>query len=102
MRKARVFVNGINAGILEELNNGTYKFSYRSDYHQAPVSLTMPVEKGIYEFDHFPSFFEGLLPEGIMLEALLRKYKIDKNDYFGQLIKVGHDVVGAVTIEGVE
>ncbi|RYW70038.1 toxin HipA, partial [Legionella pneumophila] len=40
-----------------------------------------------------------LLPEGIMLEALLRKYKIDKNDYFGQLIIVGQDVVGAVTIE---
>ncbi|WP_156812382.1 HipA N-terminal domain-containing protein [Legionella tunisiensis] len=46
------------------------------------------------------SIFEGLLPEGIMLEALLRKYKIDRNDYFGQLILVGRDVVGAVTIEG--
>ncbi len=34
-----------------------------------------------------------------MLDALLRKYKIDRNDYFGQLIKVGQDVVGAVTIE---
>ena len=43
--------------------------------------------------------FEGLLPEGMMLEALLRKYKIDRNDYFGQIIMVGQDVVGAVTVE---
>lgn len=27
MRKARVLVNGVKAGILEELENGRYKFS---------------------------------------------------------------------------
>ncbi|MDX2346428.1 MAG: HipA N-terminal domain-containing protein [Legionella sp.] len=47
----------------------------------------------------FPGFFEGLLPEGVILEALLRQYKIDENDYFQQLIIVGRNVVGAVTIE---
>lgn len=54
----------------------------------------MPLINKTYEFESFPSFFEGLLPEGIMLEALLRKYKIDRNDYFAQLIKVGQDLVG--------
>ncbi|BCZ98091.1 TPA: HipA N-terminal domain-containing protein [Legionella pneumophila] len=99
MRKACVSVDGIKAGTLEELQGGTYQFTYFEDYHGAPVSLTMPLKNKVYEFDVFPPFFEGLLPEGIMLEALLRKYKIDKNDYFGQLILVGQDVVGAVTIE---
>lgn len=99
MRKACVSVNGIKAGILEELQDRTYQFTYRADYHGAPVSLTMPLINRLYSFDLFPPFFEGLLPEGIMLEALLRKYKIDKNDYFSQLILVGQDVVGAVTIE---
>lgn len=102
MRKAGVFVNGIKAGILEELENEKYKFTYDTHYNNAPVSLTMPVMNKIYEFDQFPPFFEGLLPEGTMLEALLRKYKLDKHDYFGQLIRVGHDVVGAVTIEAIE
>lgn len=102
MRKARVLVNGIEAGVLEKLNGGEYKFTYHTDYHGAPVSLTMPLATKTYEFDRFPPFFEGLLPEGIMLDALLRKYKLDKNDYFEQLLKVGHDVVGAVTIEGLE
>jgi serine/threonine-protein kinase HipA len=99
MRKARILVNDIEAGIFEKLKGDKYKFTYHSDYQGAPVSLTMPLTIKIYEFDVFPPFFEGLLPEGIMLEALLRKYKIDRNDYFSQLIKVGQDVVGAVTIE---
>jgi serine/threonine-protein kinase HipA len=98
MRKAQVSVNGINAGILEELQDRRYRFSYIADYQGPPVSLTMPLQDKVYDFNIFPPFFEGLLPEGIMLEALLRKYKIDSNDYFGQLIIVGQDVVGAVTI----
>ena len=102
MRKARIFVNDIEAGIFEKLKGDKYKFTYHPDYQDGPVSLTMPLKNKIYEFDVFPAFFEGLLPEGTMLEALLRKYKIDKNDYFGQLIKVGQDVVGAVTIEELE
>ena len=101
MRKARVFVNDIEAGLLEEGEGGQYQFSYHAGYHGEPVSLTMPLTKKEYEFDRFPPFFAGLLPEGIMLEALLRKFKLDKNDYFGQLMKVGHDVVGAVTVEEV-
>lgn len=99
MRKARIFVHDIEAGIFEELKGGKYTFTYHSNYHGAPVSLTMPLKNTDYIFDAFPPFFEGLLPEGNMLEALLRKYKIDRNDYFGQLLQVGQDVVGAVTIE---
>lgn len=99
MRKAYVFVNAIKAGILEEVQANSYKFTYFDDYHGAPVSLTMPLTQQVYAFDRFPPFFEGLLPEGMMLEALLRKYKIDRHDYFGQLVTVGQDVVGAVTLE---
>lgn len=100
MKKARIFVNGIPAGILEKLDKNQYRFIYDTQYSGPPVSLTMPLKQTIYEFNQFPPFFEGLLPEGVLLEALLRKCKLDKNDYFGQLIHVGHDVVGAVTIEG--
>jgi serine/threonine-protein kinase HipA len=102
MKKANVLVNGIIAGVLEELEQGQYRFTYQAEYSDSPVSLTMPVKQKVYEFNRFPPFFEGLLPEGMMLEALLRKYKLDQEDYFAQLIRVGHDVVGAVTIEGLE
>lgn len=100
MRKAKVLVNGFEAGIFEELDNGkSYTFTYHDNYANAPISLTMPIAKKVYTFEHFPSFFEGLLPEGMMLEGLLRKYKLDKNDLFSQLLQVGDDLVGAVTIE---
>lgn len=99
MRKARVLVNETEAGVLEELPEGKYLFIYHHDYQGAPVSLTMPLNNKRYEYDRFPPFFEGLLPEGEMLYALLRKFKLDKQDYLGQLLKVGRDVVGAVTIE---
>jgi len=99
MRKASIAINGIEAGLLEELEKSKYQFTYLANYQGAPVSLTMPLAKSFYVFDKFPPFFEGLLPEGVMLQALLRKYKLDKNDYFGQLLEVGQDVVGSVTIE---
>ena len=53
----------------------------------------------IYKFDKFPPFFDGLLPEGIQLEGLLKIRKIDKNDLLSQLIAVGEDLVGAVTVK---
>jgi serine/threonine-protein kinase HipA len=56
----------------------------------------------MYEFKTFPPFFDGLLPEGAQLEGLLRLKKLDRSDYFGQLISVGQDLVGAVTVEAFE
>lgn len=99
MNNARVLVNGIIAGVFTKINDNQYRFTYDQYYSGPPVSLTMPVKQKVYDYNKFPPFFEGLLPEGMMLEALLRKVKLDKNDYFGQLIHVGQDVVGAVSIE---
>ena len=99
MRKAEVFVHGRPTGILEEIKpGGEYRFFYFQAYDGPPVSLTMPVSKEPYAYDRFPPFFEGLLPEGYNLEALLRTYKIDRKDLFGQLMPVGMDMVGAVTV----
>lgn len=100
--RARIRINGLPAGVLEKFSADKYRFTYDTQYKGAAVSLTMPTNNPVYEFNTFPSFFEGLLPEGVMLDALLRKYKLDKKDYFGQLLKVGHDVIGAVTIEEME
>lgn len=100
MRRANIFVNKKPAGILEEIEkNKSYRFYYQDNYSGQPVSLTMPPEPKEYYFSSFPPFFDGLLPEGIQLEGLLRKLKLDKEDYFSQLMAVGKDVVGAITIE---
>jgi len=100
MRKAKVFVKGIEAGILIEFAQGKeYVFEYLDDYVGPEVSRTMPTKVKVYKFDRFPPFFDGLLPEGIQLEGLLKIRKIDKYDYFSQLIAVGEDMVGVVTVK---
>ncbi len=103
MRRAEVFLHNQKAGLLEEIEAGTrYRFCYESGYSGPPVSLTMPVQEEPHEYAVFPPFFEGLLLEGFNLEALLRKNKIDRNDLFSQLMAVGEDMVGAVTMREVE
>ena len=102
MKKAKVYVQDTLAGILEETDERKYIFRYADDYIGTPVSLTLPTQKKIYTFDRFPSFFEGLLPEGPQLEALLRTEKIDRNDYFSQLITVGGDLIGDVSLKECE
>lgn len=100
MRTAKVYVHGILAGFLEEIEkNKVYSFSYLPEYKGEAVSLTMPLNNKSYLYDSFPSFFDGLLPEGFMLEGLLKRSKIDRNDYFSQLLEVGADMIGAVTVE---
>lgn len=100
MRRADVFMQGKTAGILEEIEKGKhYRFTYFDDYSGSPISLTMPVRERTFDFDRFPPFFDGLLPEGVLLEALLKRRKIDRNDYFSQILAVGEDLVGAVTVK---
>ena len=99
MRKAIVKMHDNRAGVLIETDRQHYIFQYDSGYQGPPVSLTMPVRDAPYEFTAFPPFFEGLLPEGVQLEGLLKNYKIDKSDYFQQLAVTGRDLIGAVTLE---
>lgn len=103
MKRAKVFVNGILAGEIQEIERGKkYRFIYLENYKGPSVSLEMPLTQLTYEYDRFPPFFEGLLPEGMMLDGLLRQTKLDRNDLLGQLIAVGGDLVGNVTVEVLE
>ena len=99
-RLADVYFQAVLAGRLSEYARG-YTFEYLESYQGPPISLTMPVTERRYEFSDFPPFFDGLLPEGPQLEALLRQAKLDRHDLMGQLITVGSDLVGAVTVKEV-
>ncbi len=100
MKKAKVFVDDVLAGYFVEIEKRKkYCFYYLDGYEGGSISLTMPVSQKVYTFDTFPPFFEGFLPEGIMLELLLRKTKIDKDDFFEQLMRVGGELIGNVNVE---
>jgi len=103
MRKVSVFVKGTEAGTLSELRQGKeYLFEYLDGYKGIDVSRSMPQNIKVYRFDEFPPFFDGLLPEGVQLEGLLKIKKIDKKDYLSQLIAVGDDMIGVVTVKEIQ
>lgn len=100
MKRVKVFVDGVLAGhLFEKEKNKSYEFAYLEGYRGSAISLTMPISHKTYHFDRFPPFFDGFLPEGFMLDALLRKAKLDKNDRFEQLMRVGGELVGNITVE---
>ncbi len=100
MRTANVFFQNIYAGrLVEDQDEHHFRFTYEPGYDGVPISLTMPVRAEPYVYDAFTPFFDGLLPEGAQLEALLRQKKIDRGDSFEQLLAIGADMVGAVTVQ---
>jgi serine/threonine-protein kinase HipA len=99
VRSAAIYQRKLFAGYLREVpERKGWVFTYAEGYSSNPVSLTMPVRSAPYDFDSFPAFFEGLLPEGSQLEALLRTHKIDRNDCFRQLVTVGGDLIGSLSV----
>ena len=97
-RRAAIFQHGRLAGQLRSTGPAAWTFAYEGGYDGPPVSLTLPVRAEPYEFPAFPAFLEGLLPEGPQLEALLRKHKIDRHDAFRQIVTVGEDMIGSLTV----
>lgn len=97
--RLQVYCHGSLAGILTEIvPQKSYSFTYAENYTGPAISLTMPIERQTFTYDHFPRVFEGLLPEGIELEALLRFHKILSTDFMTQLLKIGADLTGSLTI----
>lgn len=97
MRSLNVYKSGTLVGVVES-DGKLWSFQYLDDYEGVPVFWTLPTAQQHWQWDHVPSFFDGLLPEGFQLEALLKKKKIDRGDYMSQLLTVGQDLVGDVTI----
>lgn len=104
-RKAKVLVQGKWAGILSETDDG-YEFRYTEEYLQddscPAVSLTMPIKEGPYQSTVLFPFFDGLIPEGWLLEVAVRNWKLDPADRFGLLLRTCRDCIGDVQIEGEE
>lgn len=100
-RTGYIYVNDIFAGKLEEIENG-YSFTYDLDYLSLPdakaVSLTLPLQKEPFFSETLFSFFDGLIPEGWLLNVVSRNWKIDSNDRFGILLVACKDSIGNVSV----
>ena len=100
-RKAHIFVSGVFAGTLEECDEG-YRFSYAEEYlskeSSRSVSLTLPKSSRPYYSKTLFPFFDGLIPEGWLLNIVSRNWKIDPEDRFGMLLIACKDPIGNVSI----
>lgn len=105
MRQGKVFYKEYFAGIITETNEGEYVFSYDEQYvidhpHDF-ITFTMPVTTQPYVEKRLFPFFEGLIPEGWLLDIASQNWKINKNDRMGLLLACCRDCIGAVSVEPV-
>ena len=102
-RSAKIMVNDIFAGILTETAEGEYIFQYNEDYVDTPtylpVSITLPKNKEPYYSKILFPFFDGLIPEGWLLDIGIKNWKIDPRDRMGLLLHLCKDCIGNVSVE---
>ena len=101
MKQATVFLNNLLAGILTEDDSG-YEFLYNSDYLKSDgavaVSLTMPLTDKPYHSNVLFPFFDGLIPEGWLLDIAAQSWKISARDRVSLLLAYCKDCIGNVSI----
>lgn len=103
-RKAAIYVRNDYAGIIRETEDG-YSFRYDRAYldkpNALPASITLPLSDAEYESAVLFPFFDGLIPEGWLLDIASRNWKLEKNDRFGLLMVCCQDCVGDVSVREV-
>ncbi len=103
MRQANIYVGNKLAGVLAETEEG-YLFRYDEAYLESgsaeAISLTLPTLKASYTSRVMFPFFDGLVPEGWLLNIAEQNWKLNKSDRMGLLLACCKDCIGAVSIVG--
>lgn len=104
-RTGKVFIKDKFAGLIWE-SEGSFSFQYDKSYLENPVygavSRTLPLRKEPYTEKNMIPFFDGLIPEGWLLNIAIKNWKQDARDRMGLLLSVCKDCIGAVSIEKIE
>lgn len=97
MRQAAVYYKNDLAGFIIENDEG-YIFQYDEKYlskdKAKPVSLTLPLQKQAFKSKILFPFFDGLIPEGWLLNIAVQNWKINQRDRFGLLLALCKDCIG--------
>lgn len=105
MKSAKVFLNNVLAGTLTEDDMG-YEFRYDSAYLKSDgavaVSLTLPLTDEPYRDKVLFPFFDGLIPEGWLLDIAEQSWKISARDRFSLLLACCKDCIGNVSVTPME
>ncbi len=106
MRKAKIFSKNQVAGTLIETVEGEYHFQYDllylNDPTSLPISLTLPKREEPYKSKTLFSFFDGLIPEGWLLDIGLKNWKLNQFDRMGMLLHLCEDCIGSISVKAEE
>jgi serine/threonine-protein kinase HipA len=102
MRQGKVYYKDLPAGTISETDEGDYLFQYDStyvkEYPKDFITFTMPVTDNPYIADRLFPFFDGLIPEGWLLDIASKSWKINPGDRMGLLLACCQNCVGAVSV----
>ena len=105
MKRAGIYVNDAFCGILTEDEEG-YHFCYDKVYlarqDAAPVSPTMPLTEQQYDKEMMFPVFDGLIPEGWLLDIASASWKIDPRDRMSLLRACCRDCIGNISVISLE
>lgn len=101
MRQAKIYFKDRFVGLLTEEDNG-YVFRYDESYlalpDAQPVSLTLPLQAEDYFSPVLFPFFDGLIPEGWLLDVAIRNADVSILDRMSLLLLCCRDCIGAVSV----
>jgi serine/threonine-protein kinase HipA len=104
-KSAKIYYQAELAGLLTESDAG-YHFVYDRKYltmvGAKPISLTMPLRVHEYHSNTLFAFFDGLIPEGWLLDIAKDHWKVSANDRFELLLLTCRDTIGAVSVIPIE
>jgi serine/threonine-protein kinase HipA len=104
MRKAEIKMHNKLAGWLTQDEEG-YHFEYDSAYLEngisEPISKTLPLQTHVFQSNILFPFFDGLIPEGWLLDIAEKNWKLNTRDRMGLLLACCKDCIGAVSVHPV-
>lgn len=105
MRKAAIYIQDIFCGVLQEDENGfhfQYDAAYLSKKEALPLSPTMPLTAEPFEKEMMFPVFDGLIPEGWLLDIASTSWKIDPRDRMALLLACCRDCIGDISVKPIE
>ena len=101
MRLAEIRIHDTIAGWLKQDEEG-YHFKYDANYLASTdpeaISLTLPIQEREFHSNILFPFFDGLIPEGWLLDIAEKNWKLNSRDRMGLLLTCCRNCIGAVSV----
>ena len=101
MKRGKVYIKDVFCGIITESEEG-YTFEYDKAYLNmdgaTSLSPTLPLTDETYVKEMMFPVFDGLIPEGWLLDIAQSSWKIDARDRMSLLLACCKDCIGDIGV----